>query len=120
MLRYVELKEKPKEFLAATGLTDEEFQTLLPTFEKCYQLSSKPKTAKKKKHRAGGSGRKAKFSAISDKLLFILIYQKTFQLQTMHGLQFDLSQPQTNYWIHLTPQLTVTVKVRAHFLTYFV
>jgi len=33
MLKYAELKEKPKEFLAATGLTDEEFQCLLPTFE---------------------------------------------------------------------------------------
>jgi hypothetical protein len=102
MLRYVELKGKPKEFLAATGLTDEEFQTLLPTFEKCYQLSStpKPKATKKKKQRAKGGGRKAKLTEISDKLLFVLIYQKTFQLQTMHGLQFGLSQPQTNYWIH--------------------
>ncbi len=34
------------------------------------------------------------------KLLFILVYQKTNPLQTMHGLQFDLSQPQTHYWIH--------------------
>ncbi len=102
MLRYIELKEKSEEFLAATGLTDEEFQTLLPTFEKCYQLSSKPKrkTAKKKNQRASGGGRKAKLSDIRDKLLFVLIYQKTAQLQTMHGLQFDLSQPQTNYWIH--------------------
>jgi len=25
MLKYLALKEKPKEFLAATGLTDEEF-----------------------------------------------------------------------------------------------
>ena len=49
MLRYVELKGKPKEFLAATGLTDEEFQILLPTFEKCYQLSSKPKPKALKK-----------------------------------------------------------------------
>ena len=51
MLRYVELKEKPKEFLAATGLTDEEFQTLLLTFEEHHQLSSKPKpkATKKKK-----------------------------------------------------------------------
>jgi hypothetical protein len=32
MLQYVELKEKPREFLAATGMTDEEFQALLPTF----------------------------------------------------------------------------------------
>jgi len=27
-------------------------------------------------------------------------YQKTNPLQTMHGLQFGLSQPQTNDWIH--------------------
>jgi len=102
MLKYVELKRKSKDFLAATGLTDEEFQTLLPTFEKCYQLSAKPKpkATKKSQQRASGGGRKAKLPLISDKLLFVLIYQKTFQLQTMHGLQFGLSQPQTNYWIH--------------------
>jgi len=62
MLKYVELKEKPKEFLAATGLTDEEFQCLLPTFENCYwQLSpKKPKPAKKQKQRAAGGGRRVK------------------------------------------------------------
>ncbi len=62
MLRYVELKGKPKEFLAATGLTDEEFQILLPTFEKCYQLSAKPKpkVAKKKKQRARRRRQKSK------------------------------------------------------------
>jgi hypothetical protein len=112
MLRYVELKEKPKEFLVATGLTDEELQTLLPTFERCYQLSAKPqpKATKKKKQRAKGAGRKAKLSLISDKLVFVLIYQKTAQLQTMHGLQFGLSQPQTNYWIHrLLPVLQKTL-----------
>jgi hypothetical protein len=112
MLRYVELKEKPKEFLAATGLTDEEFQALLVTFEKCYQLSSKPKAkpVKKKKQRATGGGRKGKLLDKRDKLLFVLIYQKTSQLQTMHGLQFGLSQPQTNYWIHrLLPVLQMSL-----------
>ncbi len=112
MLRYIELKGKPKEFLAATGLTDEEFQILLPTFDRCCQLSlpTKPKPSKKNKQRAAGGGRKAKLPEISDKLLFVLIYQKTFQLQTMHGLQFGLSQPQTNYWIHrLLPVLQKTL-----------
>jgi hypothetical protein len=112
MLRYVELKEKPKEFLAATGLTDEELQALLPSFEKCYQLSTKPKpkVTKKKKQRAAGGGRKGNLPTIDDKLLFILIYQKTAQLQTMHGLQFGLSQPQANYWIHrLLPVLQKTL-----------
>jgi hypothetical protein len=37
---------------------------------------------------------------MEDKLLFILVYQKTNPLPTMHGLQFALRQPQTNYWIH--------------------
>jgi hypothetical protein len=38
MLKYVELKEKPREFLSVTSLTDEEFQALLPTFERGYEL----------------------------------------------------------------------------------
>jgi hypothetical protein len=102
MIEYVELKEKPREFLAATGLTKEEFECLLPTFEKCYQASlpKKPKPSKKKKQRASGGGRKSTLKSMSDKLLFILVYQKTFQLQTMHGLQFGLSQGRANYWIH--------------------
>jgi len=102
MLKYAELKEKPKEFLAATGLTDEEFQCLLPTFQKCYEQLSpkKPKPTKKQKQRSAGGGRKSKFENLSDKLLFILIYQKTIPLQTMHGLSFGLSQTQVNYWVH--------------------
>ncbi len=102
MLQYLELKEKPREFLAATGITDEEFQAILPTFEKCYQLSLplKPKPTREKKQRQAGGGRKSKLATLSDKLLFILVYQKTFQLQTMHGLQFDLSQGRVNYWVH--------------------
>ena len=102
MLSYLELKEKPREFLAATGLRLEEFECLLPTFEKCYQASlpRKPKLSKKKKQRNAGGGRKSNLASLNDKLLFILVYQKTFQLQTMHGLQFGLSQGRANYWIH--------------------
>ena len=102
MLRYDKLKEKPREFLSVTSLTDEEFQVLLPTFEKWYHLSAKPKPKppKRKKQRANGGGRKAKLADISDKLLFILAYQKTAPLQTWHGLQFGLSQGRVNYWVH--------------------
>ena len=112
MIEYIELKEKPREFLAATGLRNEEFECLLPTFEKCYQatLPRKPKASKKKKQRASGGGRKSNLKSLSDKLLFILVYQKTFQLQTMHGLQFGLSQGRANYWIHrLLPVLQQTM-----------
>ena len=50
MIEYSKLKEKPREFLAVTSLTDEEFQALLPTFEKCYQLLMPPKPKPTKKH----------------------------------------------------------------------
>lgn len=112
MIEYVKLKEKPREFLAATRLTTEEFECLLPTFEKCYQagLPKKPKSSKKKKQRARGGGRKSVLKSMSDKLLFILVYQKTFQLQTMQALQFGLSQGRANYWIHrLLPVLQKTM-----------
>ena len=67
MLKYEELKEKPREFLAAIGLTDEEFQCLLPAFENCYeQLSAKkPRRTKKKKQRGAGGGRKSKFVGLT-------------------------------------------------------
>jgi len=102
MLRYAELKEKPREFLSVTSLTDEEFQVLLPTFEKWYDQSAKPKPQPRmrKKQRASGGGRKATLAEIGDKLLFILAYQKTAPLQTWHGLQFGLSQGRVNYWVH--------------------
>ncbi len=102
MLRYVELKEKPREFLAATGLTNEEFQCLLPNFEQSYWKLSppKPKPTKKKKQRAVGGGRKGQLATLADKLLFVLVYQKTAPLQTLHGLAFGLSQTQAGYWIH--------------------
>ncbi|MCY7374979.1 MAG: transposase family protein, partial [Pyrinomonadaceae bacterium] len=112
MLKYIELKEKPREFLSVTSLTDEEFQVLLPTFEKCYQLLLRPKPKPSKKHqqRAKGGGRKSKLVSISDKLLFILAYQKTSPLQTMHGLQFGLSQGRVNYWVHrLLPVLQMSL-----------
>jgi hypothetical protein len=35
-----------------------------------------------------------------EKLLFILVYLKTYPLQVLMGELFDLSQPQANHWIH--------------------
>lgn len=112
MLKYLELKTKPREFLAATGLTDEEFQALLPAFAACYEQARppKPKPRKKQKQRARGGGRRGQLPDIADKLLFILVYQKTFPLQVMHGLQFGLSQGQVNHWIHrLLPVLQASL-----------
>jgi len=102
MLTYTELKKNPRKLLTATGLNAEEFELLLPVFkEKIAAQSPADKTkAGKPRQRRKGAGPKGKLQTDEDKLLFILIYQKTYPLQTMLGLQFDLSQPQVNYWIH--------------------
>jgi hypothetical protein len=102
MLTYTTLQDRPREFLAATGLTHAEFAHLLPAFATAYTLRYPPEKTlegKPRQRRAGG-GATGTLPQMEDKLLFILVFQKTNPLQTMHGLQFQLSQPQTNYWIH--------------------
>ena len=102
MLTYTTLQDRPREFLAATGLTHEEFARVLSAFAVAYAILYPPdKTWEGKvRQRQGGGGAKGVLPQMADKLLFILVFQKTNPLQTMHGLQFQLSQPQTNYWIH--------------------
>ena len=102
MLTYVTLQDRPREFLAATGLTQEEFVQLLPAFAAAYAVLSPPDKTRegKVRQRQSGGGAKGGLPQMGDKLLFILVYQKTNPLQAMQGLQFELSQPQTHYWIH--------------------
>jgi len=58
------------------------------------------------RRRRKGGGNKSKLARLEDKLLFILVYEKTYPLQTMLGLQFGLTQGRVNEWIHrLTPIL---------------
>jgi Helix-turn-helix of DDE superfamily endonuclease/DDE superfamily endonuclease len=102
MLSYNKLKDRPRDFLAATGVTLDAFQRLLPAFQRAdeqrdpYEL---PRAGKPRQRRLGG-GAKGVWQCFEDKLLCILVYQKTNPLQTMHALQVGLSQPQANYWIH--------------------
>jgi hypothetical protein len=102
MLTYKTLQNKPREFLAATSLTHEEFTQMLPAFAAAYAVHYAPEKTweGKRRQRQRGAGAKGVLAQMEDKLFFILVYQKTNPLQTMHGLQFELSQPQSHYWIH--------------------
>lgn len=88
--------------LPVNGYTHPELARLLPAFAAAYTaLYPWDKTWEGKvRQRQGGGGAKGGLPQMADKLLFILVYQKTNPLQTLHGLQFGLSQPQTHYWIH--------------------
>lgn len=102
MLTFTGLKDHPIKFLAATGLTVAEFERLLPAYQAAHVRQYPPElTAKgKERQRRVGGGSKGVLQTDADRLLFILVYLKTNPLQVMHGLQFDLSQAQANYWIH--------------------
>src|SRR5713226_1450733 len=102
MLNYNMLKDRPRDFLSATGLILAEFSQLLPAFQAAYEnkYSTDRTRQRQARQRRIGGGTKGKLQSCRDKLLFILVYQKTDPLQTMHALHFDLSQAQANYWIH--------------------
>jgi Helix-turn-helix of DDE superfamily endonuclease/DDE superfamily endonuclease len=86
--------------LALTGLARREFDELLPVFTEALaeaETANKPKP--KKRQRAPGGGRKPSLGPVEDKLLFILVYTKTYPLQVVQGEMFGMSQPSANDWI---------------------
>src|SRR5512139_974000 len=102
MLTYDELKENRRKFVSFTSLTPEEFNGLLPAFERAYLKEypySKTKAGDKRKRKAGG-GRKGSLAGIEQKLLFALVYQKSYPLQSVMGELFGMGQSQANEWIH--------------------
>jgi hypothetical protein len=102
MLTYDQLKNQPRKLLTMTGLTRDEFEKLVPAFRAAeIQLSAPDLTLEGKlRRRQAGGGATGKLHHLEDRLLFILVYQKTYTLQTVVGLHLDLSQPQAHYWIH--------------------
>lgn len=117
MLSYDDLKRRPAAFLAATSLTCEEYELLLEAFTSAYarHYPADQTMDGAPRKRSVGAGVKGTLSTFCHKLLFILIYFKTSPLQTLHGLHFDLSQSQTNYWIHrLLPVLHEALRESGH------
>ena len=102
MMTYATLQSDRREFLALTGLTLQEFQLLLNAFTPAYERRyPKDRTlADRPRQRCAGGGRKGVLDCPEQKLLFLLVYLKTYPLQVLMGELFGLSQPGVNYWIH--------------------
>lgn len=115
MLTYQALAQRPKQLQAMTSLRPDEFEAILPHFAEAYAAkwpADKNQAGQPRQRRPGG-GRTARLASLEDKLLFILIYQKTYPLQVAHGLQFGLSQPQTNDWLQRLRPVLATAMERA-------
>lgn len=102
MLNYRMLQRDRRKFLAFTGLTLREFKALLPSFTEAYRrqyVGHKTLAGKKRKREAGG-GRRGMLETAEQKLLFMLIYLKTYPLQVVMGELFGITQAAANQWIH--------------------
>jgi hypothetical protein len=113
VLTYAKLKPNRRKFLALTGLTPKEFQLLLPAFGRVYaRRYPVTKTMKgKPRRRKPGAGRKSALASSEQKLLFALVYLKTYPLQALLGEVFGMDQSRANRWIHqLLPVLQQALK----------
>ena len=112
-LRFTELQSRPMEFLDFTSLTLDEFQQLVPPFEAAFharmatwRMDGKPRTA-----RRFTVYKNCPLSTPEDRLLFILVYLKTYTLQVVHGRLFGMVQGKANQWIHvLLPALLAALR----------
>ena len=113
MLEYTQLKQNRRKFLALTGLTPKEFAALLPAFRRAYERrypSQRTLAGRPRKRKVGG-GRKSSLDSQEQKLLFVLVYQKTYPLQVLLGETFEMSQARANHWLHrLLPVLHQALK----------
>ena len=112
-LRFTDLQSRPTEFLDFTSLTLEEFQQLVPPFETAFharmaawRMNGKPRTV-----RRFTVYKNCPLPTPEDRLLFILVYLKTYTLQVVHGRLFGMVQGKANQWIHvLLPVLLAALR----------
>lgn len=102
MVTYNTLQNDRRQFLALTGLTLSECQLLVSAFTRAYDrvYSADQTVAGQPRQRRAGGGCKGILHPPEQKLLFLLVYLKTYPLQALLGELFELSQAGANYWIH--------------------
>jgi Helix-turn-helix of DDE superfamily endonuclease len=102
-LRFTDIQTRPTEVVDLTSLTLNEFRQLIPPFEAAFQvhmaewcLDGQPRTA-----RRYTTYQNCPLPTPEDRLLFILIYLKTYPLQVVQGRLFGMGQSKAHQWIHV-------------------
>ena len=103
MPSYEEVTQRAGSLQALTGLTEAEFQALLPHFEQAFvtymhdrTIDGQPRTS-----RRYSTYNTCPLPTLADKLLFIVTYLKQNPIQEVQGQLFGMSQSNANKWIHL-------------------
>jgi hypothetical protein len=112
MVTYKTLSTQAQAFLAMTSLTLAEFRDLLPAFRTAYERAypADRTITGRPRQRWPGAGRRGALSRVEDKLLFVLVYLKTYPLQVVLGQLFGISTAQANHWLQrLLPVLRLAL-----------
>jgi Helix-turn-helix of DDE superfamily endonuclease len=101
--------------LELTRLTLDEFRQLVPPFETAFhlhmaawRLDGQPRTA-----RRYTTYKNCPLPTPEDRLLFILVYLKTYPLQVVQGRLFGFGQSKAHQWLHV---LLVVLQATLHAL----
>ena len=103
MFSYTRVTDRPTLFLAMTGLTQAEFESLLPYFQQAWDAYRQQTYQQRpdRQRQYGGGQLATTLGPIEDKLLFILYYLKAYPLQEILAFEFDMVQSAANEWIHI-------------------
>jgi hypothetical protein len=94
-LSYAILSKRPALLHRLTGLTLPEFERVLDKFSSQYHILVVQPQLEKERKRKAGAGHPSMIPAITDKLLFILMYTRIYPLLIIHGMFFGLSESRT-------------------------
>jgi hypothetical protein len=103
MLRFADLQTRPTEVLDLTSLTLDEFRQLVPPFETAFQahMAACRLDGQRRTSRRYTTYKNCPLPAPEDRLLFILVYLKTYPLQVVQGRLFGMGQSKAHQWIHV-------------------
>jgi DDE superfamily endonuclease len=103
-----------RQIKALTGLSQDQFDHLLPVFSAIYQTAQQHTYAKGvesgTRWRKPGGGAKGKLPTMAEKLQFVLYYYKTYPTFDVLGTQFEMARSKANETLHkLSPILYDTL-----------
>ncbi len=103
MPRYEEVTQRAGSLQALTGLTEAEFQALLPHFEQAFVTHMQDRTldGQPRASRRYSTYGTCPLPTLADKLLFTLTSLKQNPIQEVQGQLFGMSQANANKWIHV-------------------
>src|SRR5262245_35318133 len=103
MPSYEEVTQRAGSLRSLTGLTEKEFQALLPPVAQAFEaymgnrtMDGQPRTSRRYRMYAT-----CPLPTMADKLLFILTSVKQNPIQEVQGQLFGMSQSNANKWMHL-------------------